>query len=77
MPSLNTPTAPSLSRAIFFGDEFQAAFLSLVQQVAEFHGVAGARFERLAVVAENFSEADVNQLCIFRCIRFPASDDKK
>ena len=60
----------------FPGNNFVGALLGFIEQVAELHGVAGARLERLAVVAHDLAEADVNQLCLRR-IRFPAAKDEE
>ena len=46
---------------ILFRDELQRALLGFVEQVGELHRLAAARFERLAVLAEDRAEPDVRE----------------
>ena len=47
---------------ILFGNDFEGPFLGFVEQIGQLHRLAAARFERLAVLAENRAEPDVGQL---------------
>ena len=56
-----------------FRNNFEGALLGFIEQIAQLHRVAAARLERLAVVAQDFAEADVNQFHLFGRIRLPAA----
>ena len=62
------PTTRAISRRcasgksrVLFGNDFEGSFLRFVEQIGELHCLAAARFERLAVLAENRAEPDVGQ----------------
>ena len=61
----------------FFGYDFVGALFRFVEQIAKLHRLARARLERLAVVAHDFAEADVNEFRAFRRVRFPAREDEE
>ena len=48
-------------RGILFRDERERALLRFVEQIGELDGLAAARFERLAVVAEDRAEPDMRE----------------
>ena len=60
-------------RGIFFRDHLERALLRFVEQVGELHVFAGARFERLAVVAQDRAEPDMRELHLVGQFRMPAA----
>ena len=57
---------------VFLGDDFERAFFGFVEQVGQADGLAGAGFERLAVLAQDGAEPDVGQLGFG--LRMPAAE---
>ena len=57
---------------VFFRDNLEGPLFGFVQQIGQLHRLAGARFERLAVLAQNRAEPDMGQ---FDCgLRIAARD---
>ncbi len=58
---------------VLFRDDLERPFLRLIEQILQPHGVAGARFEGLAVLTQDGTEPDVGQL--EAGLRMPAAED--